>query len=100
MRPDLAWRIPDAEALPLIFGLAREEGMILGGSSGINLAGAIRMAREMGPGKTIVTMLCDSGSRYLGKLWNPDFLRGKGLPAPEWLGGDAGPSGLPDMREG
>lgn len=98
LRPDMAWRIPDAEALPWIFDLAREEGMILGGSSGINIAGAVRMALEMGPGRTIVTMLCDSGSRYLGKLWNPAFLREKDLPVPDWLD-PAGAPPLPDMRE-
>jgi cysteine synthase A len=69
--PDFSWRIPDAEALPLMFDLAQEEGLCLGGSSGINIAGAIRMAREMGPGHTIVTILCDYGSRYQSKLYNP-----------------------------
>ncbi|MRX51326.1 cysteine synthase A [Paracoccus sp. S-4012] len=97
-RPDMAWRIPDAEALPFLWDLAREEGMILGGSSAINVAGAVRMAREMGPGHTIVTVLCDSGSRYMGKLWNPAFLREKGLPLPEWLVDEPAP--VPDMREG
>jgi len=83
--PDYSWRIPDAEALPLIFDLAMEEGLCMGGSSGINIAGAIRMAKEMGPGHTIVTILCDYGSRYQSKIYNPAFLREKGLPVPEWL---------------
>jgi cysteine synthase A len=83
--PDFAWRIPDSEALPLIFDLLQEEGLCLGGSSGINIAGAIRMAQEMGPGHTIVTPLCDNGSRYQSKLFNPDFLKEKGLPLPAWL---------------
>jgi cysteine synthase A len=82
---DLAYRIPDSEALPCVFDLLLHEGLCLGGSSGINIAGAIRMARELGPGKTIVTMLCDYGNRYQSKLFNPAFLRGKGLPVPEWL---------------
>ncbi|WP_099867800.1 cysteine synthase A [Pararhizobium haloflavum] len=83
--PDLAYRIPDSEALPLIFGLVQEEGLCLGGSSGINIAGAIRMAKEMGPGHTIVTVLCDYGNRYQSKLFNPDFLRSKDLPVPQWI---------------
>lgn len=95
--PDMAWRIPDAEALPVLFDLAREEGLVLGGSSAINIAGAMRMAREMGPGKTIVTVLCDPGNRYQTKLWNPAFLREKGLPVPEWL--DAAPADLPTVFE-
>ena len=82
---DRAFRIPDAEALPVIFDLLRREGLCLGGSSGINVAGAIRLAREMGPGHTIVTILADSGTRYQSRLFNPDFLRAKGLPAPDWL---------------
>ncbi|MCB9993731.1 MAG: cysteine synthase A [Hyphomicrobiaceae bacterium] len=82
---DMAYRIPDSEALPIVFDLLEHEGLCLGGSSGINLAGAIRMAREMGPGHTIVTMLCDYGYRYQSKLFNPTFLAGKGLPAPHWL---------------
>ena len=83
--PDFSYRIPDAEALPLVFEMLEDEGICLGGSSGINIAGAIRMAREMGPGHTIVTILCDSGTRYQSKMWNPAFLKGKGLPAPDWL---------------
>ena len=81
----MSFRIPDSEALPIIFDLVQDEGLCLGGSSGINIAGAIRMAREMGPGHTIVTVLCDYGNRYQSKLFNPEFLHGKGLPVPEWL---------------
>ncbi len=84
-RVDDAYRIPDSEALPILFDLLREEGLCLGGSSGINVAGAIRMAREMGPGHTIVTVLCDGGQRYQSKLYNPEFLRARDLPAPDWL---------------
>ncbi|MFN3825888.1 MAG: cysteine synthase A [Pseudorhodobacter sp.] len=83
--PDFSYRIPDAEALPIVFDLLSDEGLCLGGSSGINIAGAIRMAREMGPGKTIVTILCDYGTRYQSKLFNPEFLHSKGLPVPAWL---------------
>jgi cysteine synthase A len=78
-------QIPDDEALPLIFDLIEHEGLVLGGSSGINLAAAIRVARKMGPGHTIVTILCDGGSRYQSKLFNPAFLDPKGLPVPKWL---------------
>jgi len=84
-RPDFAYQIPDDEALPYVFELLSDEGLCLGGSSGINVAGAVRMAREMGPGHTIVTILCDYGNRYQSKLFNPDFLREKGLPTPPWL---------------
>ncbi|MET3599384.1 cysteine synthase A [Martelella mangrovi] len=83
--PDFAYRIADSEALPLIFDLVTQEGLCLGGSSGINIAGAIRLARELGPGHTIVTVLCDYGNRYQSKLYNPSFLKDKGLPVPEWL---------------
>ncbi|MBB3949807.1 cysteine synthase A [Aureimonas jatrophae] len=83
--PDFSYQIPDEEALPIVFDLIGEEGLCLGGSSGINIAGAIRMAREMGPGHTIVTILCDYGNRYQSKLFNPAFLRSKNLPVPEWL---------------
>ncbi|TPW29537.1 cysteine synthase A [Pararhizobium mangrovi] len=83
--PDMAYRIPDSEAVPIVFDLIREEGLCLGGSSAINIAGAMRMAREMGPGHTIVTVLCDYGNRYQTKLFNPEFLRSKGLPVPEWI---------------
>jgi cysteine synthase A len=82
---DQAFQIPDEEALPIIFGLLKEEGLCLGGSSGINVAGAIRLAKEMGPGHTIVTVLCDYGTRYQSKLFNPAFLKEKNLPAPDWL---------------
>ena len=82
---DMPFQIPDEEAIPIVFDLLQHEGLVLGGSSGINIAGAIRMAREMGPGHTIVTILCDYGTRYTSKLFNPAFLRGKGLPVPEWL---------------
>jgi cysteine synthase A len=82
---DQAYQIPDAEALPIIFDLLSEEGLCLGGSSGINVAGAIRLARELGPGHTIVTVLCDYGTRYQSRLFNPEFLREKGLPVPQWL---------------
>jgi cysteine synthase A len=87
--PDFSYNIPDAEALPIVFDLLSEEGLCMGGSTGINIAGAIRMAREMGPGHTIVTILCDFGNRYQSKLWNPEFLREKGLPTPSWLEGAA-----------
>ncbi|HEV2557464.1 MAG TPA: cysteine synthase A [Microvirga sp.] len=83
--PDVAFQIPDEEALPLAFDLLENEGLCLGGSSAINVAGAIRLARHLGPGHTIVTVLCDSGTRYQSKLFNPDFLRSKALPVPAWL---------------
>lgn len=82
---DDAYQIPDDEAVKIIFDLLEHEGLCLGGSTGINVAGAIRMARDLGPGKTIVTILCDYGSRYQSKLFNPAFMREKGLPVPEWL---------------
>ncbi|HEV3042308.1 MAG TPA: cysteine synthase A [Roseiarcus sp.] len=82
---DLAFQIPDEEALPIVFDLAEEEGLLLGGSSGINVAGAIRLAKAMGPGHTIVTILADSGVRYASKMFNPAFLRSKNLPVPAWL---------------
>ena len=85
--PDMCYRIPDEEALPVIFELLENEGLCLGGSSGINIAGAMRMAREMGPGHTIVTVLADYGTRYQSKLYNPEFLREKGLPWPKWMEG-------------
>lgn len=87
--PDFAYNIPDSEALPLVFDMLANEGLCLGASSGVNIAGAIRMAKEMGPGHTIVTILCDFGTRYQSKLFNPEFLREKGLPVPEWLDRDA-----------
>ena len=82
---DFAWQIPDEEAVPIVYDLLTEEGLCVGLSTGINIAGAIRMAKEMGPGHTIVTILCDHGSRYQSKLFNPDFMRSKNLPVPEWL---------------
>jgi len=82
---DVAYQIPDDEWLPIAFDLLKQEGLCLGGSSGVNVAGAIRMAKQMGPGHTIVTVLCDSGTRYQSKMWNPEFLKSKGLPAPNWL---------------
>ncbi|MBC7164663.1 MAG: cysteine synthase A [Roseovarius sp.] len=96
-RPDFSYNIPDAEALPIVFDLLGEEGLCMGGSTGINIAGAIRMAREMGPGHTIVTVLCDFGTRYQSKLFNPDFLREKGLPAPAWL--VSAPRSIPGVFE-
>ncbi|WP_457937744.1 cysteine synthase A [Mesorhizobium sp. 10J20-29] len=83
--PDFSFQVSDPEALPIVFDLVQEEGMCLGGSSGINIAGAIRLARELGPGHTIVTILCDYGTRYQSKLFNPEFLRGKSLPVPGWM---------------
>jgi cysteine synthase A len=82
---DKAYRIPDEEMLQVIFDLVQDEGLCLGGSSGINVAGAIRMARDLGPGHTVVTVLCDHGSRYQSKLYNPAFLAERGLPVPAWL---------------
>ena len=82
---DTAFRVTDEEALPVLFGLLTAEGLCLGGSSGINVAGAKKLAAELGPGHTIVTILCDSGTRYQSKLYNPGFLRDKGLPVPDWL---------------
>jgi cysteine synthase len=82
---DAAFQIPDEEALPIVFDLLAHEGLCLGGSSGINVAGAIRLARDLGPGHTIVTVLCDYGTRYQSKLFDPAFLRSKDLPVPSWL---------------
>ncbi|POR47997.1 cysteine synthase A [Bosea psychrotolerans] len=82
---DISFQIPDSEAVPVVFDLLEHEGLCLGGSSGINVAGAIRLGKQMGPGHTIVTILCDYGTRYQSKLFNPDFLRSKGLPTPGWL---------------
>jgi cysteine synthase len=83
--PDFAYQIPDSEALPYVFDLIEKEGICVGGSTGINIAGAVRLARDLGPGHTIVTILCDYGNRYQSKLFNPDFLASKGLPVPAWL---------------
>ncbi|MGA8947814.1 MAG: cysteine synthase A [Pseudolabrys sp.] len=85
LKVDKAYLIPDEEALPVIFDVLEHEGLCLGGSSGINIAGAIRLANDLGPGKTIVTILADYGTRYQSKLFNPEFLRAKKLPVPEWL---------------
>ena len=83
--PDFAYNVPDLEAIPIVFELIENEGLTLGGSSGINIAGAIRLAKDLGPGHTIVTILCDYGNRYQSKLFNPEFLVSKGLPVPAWL---------------
>ncbi|WP_426228421.1 cysteine synthase A [Pararhizobium sp. DWP3-4] len=88
--PDFAYQIPDAEAVRLVFDLVEKEGLCLGGSSGINIAGAIRLAKDLGPGHTIVTILCDYGNRYQSKLFNPAFLKSKGLPVPAWLTRNSG----------
>ncbi len=95
--PDMLYQVPDDEALPVVFDLLEHEGLCLGGSSGINVAGAMKMAREMGPGHTIVTVLCDFGTRYQSKLFNPVFLKEKGLPVPHWLG--IGPRSIPGVFE-
>lgn len=95
--PDMSFRIPDSEALPIVFDLLQQEGLCMGGSTAINIAGAIRMARIMGPGHTIVTILCDYGNRYQSKIFNPDFLKAKGLPVPAWL--DRTPRDLPSAFE-
>jgi cysteine synthase len=92
---DLAYQITDEEALPILYDLAEHEGLLLGGSSGINVAGAIRLAKDLGPGHTIVTILADSGARYQSKLFNPAFLREKNLPVPGWM--DKAPSIKPDF---
>ena len=88
--PDFSYRIPDTEAIPHVFELIEHEGLCLGGSSGINIAGAIRLARDLGPGHTIVTVLCDYGNRYQSKLFNPEFLASKGLPIPAWISAKSG----------
>ena len=85
VKVDKAYLIPDEEAVPIVFDLLEQEGLCLGGSSGVNIAGAIRLAKDLGPGHTIVTILCDYGTRYQSKLFNPEFLRSKNLPVPEWL---------------
>jgi cysteine synthase len=92
---DYAYLIPDAESVAVVFQLLQEEGLCMGGSTGVNVAGAIRLAKEMGPGHTIVTLLCDYGTRYQSKLFNPAFLRSKNLPVPEWL--DKPHAALPKM---
>jgi cysteine synthase A len=83
--PDFSWQVTDEEALPIVFDLVQEEGLCVGGSTGINIAGAIRLAKELGPGHTIVTILADYGTRYQSKLFNPEFLRSKNLPVPRWI---------------
>jgi cysteine synthase len=90
---DFAFQVPDAETVETVFDLVENEGLVLGSSSGINVAGAVRLARELGPGHTIVTILCDSGTRYFSRLFNPEFLRSKGLPTPRWL--ERAPSPMP-----
>ncbi|MBY5932623.1 cysteine synthase A [Tateyamaria omphalii] len=95
--PDYSYNVSDAEALPIVFDLLEHEGLCLGASSGVNVAGAIRLAKDLGPGHTIVTILCDFGTRYQSKLFNPDFLRSKDLPVPEWL--EQGPSSIPGVFE-
>jgi cysteine synthase A len=85
IKVDRSYLIPDEEAVPLIFETLEHEGLCLGGSSGINIAGAIRLAKDLGKGATVVTVLADYGNRYQSKLFNPDFLRAKNLPVPEWL---------------
>jgi cysteine synthase A len=81
----MAYHIPDAETLDIVFALTSEEGLCVGASTGVNVAGAMRLARELGPGHTIVTILCDSGTRYQSRLFNPAYLEGKSLPVPAWL---------------
>lgn len=93
--PDHSYQITDEEALPIVFDLMANEGLCLGGSSGINIAGAVKLARELGPGHTIVTILCDYGTRYQSKLYNPEFLKSKGLPVPDWL--DRTPREVPQV---
>ena len=95
---DDAFRIPDAEALQYVFELIEREGLCLGGSSGINIAAAVRMAEQMGPGHTIVTILADYGNRYQSKMFNPEFLRAHGLPVPHWLADPPPPPAIPYMR--
>ena len=97
LKPDFCYNVSDAEALPVVFDLLEHEGLCLGASSGINVAGAMRMARDMGPGHTIVTILCDFGTRYQSKLFNPEFLAEKGLPTPGWL--DRAPASIPGVFE-
>ena len=95
--PDHSYQISDEEALPIVFDLMKHEGLCLGGSSGVNIAGAMRLARDLGPGHTIVTILCDYGTRYQSKLYNPEFLKSKGLPVPDWL--DRAPASIPGVFE-
>lgn len=93
--PDHSYQITDEKALPIVFDLMANEGLCLGGSSGVNIAGAVNLARDLGPGHTIVTILCDYGTRYQSKLYNPEFLKSKGLPVPVWL--ERGPQAIPGV---
>ncbi len=95
--PDFTCQVTDEEALPIIYDLLADEGLCMGGSTGINIGGAMKLARHLGPGKTIVTILCDYGTRYQSKIFNPEFLRGKGLPVPPWL--EAGKREMPRVFE-
>ncbi len=95
--PDFAYQMTDNEALPYIFDLLRDEGLVMGGSTAINMAGAVRLAKDLGPGHTIVTILCDFGTRYQSKLFNPDFLREKELPVPDWM--TEAPRSIPGVFE-
>ena len=97
LTPDYTYQISDEEALPIVFDLLSDEGLCMGASTGVNIAGAIRLAKDMGPGHTIVTILCDYGTRYQSKLWNPEFLKEKGLPYPEWLAQE--PQLMPSVYE-
>ncbi|WP_170421373.1 cysteine synthase A [Ruegeria arenilitoris] len=96
-KPDFAYQMSDNEALPYIFNLLREEGLVMGGSTAINMAGAVRLAKDLGPGHTIVTILCDYGTRYQSKLFNPEFLREKELPVPDWM--TEAPRSIPGVFE-
>ena len=96
-KPDFATSVPDEEALPIIFDLLQHEGLCMGGSTGINIAGAMRLARELGPGHTIVTILADYGTRYQSKIFNPVFLRSNELPVPAWL--NRAPKEMPQVFE-
>ncbi|MEX0328925.1 MAG: cysteine synthase A [Ruegeria sp.] len=96
-KPDFAYQMTDGEALPYIFDLLREEGLVMGGSTAINMAGAVRLAKDLGPGHTIVTILCDYGTRYQSKLFNPEFLREKDLPVPDWM--TEAPRSIPGVFE-
>ena len=95
LTPDHSYQVSDEVALPIVFDLLANEGLCLGGSSGINIVGAVKLARDLGPGHTIVTILCDYGTRYQSKLYNPDFLKSKGLPVPDWL--ERGPQAIPGV---
>ncbi|WP_171129173.1 MULTISPECIES: cysteine synthase A [unclassified Ruegeria] len=95
--PDYSYQVTDNEALPYIFALLREEGLVMGGSTAINMAGAVRLAKDLGPGHTIVTILCDYGTRYQSKLFNPEFLREKELPVPDWM--TEAPRSIPGVFE-